>query len=223
MENEKFKIADFSELIGTSPKTVYNLIKSGELLSEIEVQRGRKITLVLSNNTQIEDLQKRYGKDTSKKFQYYENETKITDNENIISVNEKQTVSKNNNSGAVKQIDNEILNTVIEYSKTYNDKLMNYSEQILNIQRELMNEKARIPLLEDKANREGLYLNEINELKKVNNRNKQLFTVIVSILTLLLITVTGVLIYTLMNPKVITQTETIIKEVPKEVIKYVKK
>lgn len=223
MENEKFKIADFSELIGTSPKTIYNLIKSGELLSEIEVQRGRKITLVISNNVQIEELQKRYSKNTSMKFQYYENETKFTENEDTISVNETQSISENNKNNTIRQIDNEVLNTVIEYSKTYNDKLMNYSEQILNIQRELMNEKAKIPLLEDKANREGLYLNEINELKKVNNRNKQLFTVIVSILTLLLITVTGILIYTLMHPKTITNTETIIKEVPKEVVKYVKK
>lgn len=223
MENGKFKIAEFSDIIGTSPKTVYNLIKSGELLSEIEIQRGRKITLVLSNDKEIEELQKRYGKDTSKKIQYYENETKITENENTISVDEKQSITETNDNKLFKQIDNEVLNTVIEYSKSYNDKLMNYSEQILNIQRELMNEKAKIPLLEDKANREGLYLNEINELKKVNYRNKQLFTVVISTLTLLLITVTGILIYTLMNPKIITQTETIIKEVPKEVIKYVKK
>lgn len=157
------------------------------------------------------------------------------------------------------QIDTmELLNKVMNYSEQFNNSVNNihneYNQQLMNLHEQLMNEKSRIPLLEDKANREGLYLNEIkelkeenirlmkekekipfledktcsylkeiDELKKVNNRNKQLFTVIVCILTLLLITVTGVFIYYLMHPKIITQTETIIKEVPKEVVEYVKK
>jgi hypothetical protein len=45
--------------------------------------------------------------------------------------------------------------------------------------------------LEDKASREGIYINEINELKRVNNRyqlfNKGLITVII----VLLIVITG--------------------------------
>lgn len=221
MEKRKFKIAEFATLIGTSPKTIYNLIKSNELLSEIEIQRGRKITLVLSDNKQIDELIKRYGKSNSMKFQYYENETKFTESENTITDNENDNVLRSSNNSDLTQINNEILNTVIEYSKTYNEKLLKCSEQILNIQRELMNEKSKIPLLEDKASREGMYLAEINELKKVNNRNKQIFTVIITAITLLLILVTGVLIYNLMHP--ITVTDTVIKEVPKEVIKYVNK
>ena len=211
MENEKYKISDFAALCGTSPKTIYNLIKSGELLSVTEIQRGRKITLVTSNNEQIEELQKRYGKDTSMKFQYYENETKFTENENTISENESKITGKSDNS-------TEIIDKVIEFSKTYNEQLMNYNERLLTVQEQLMNEKAKIPLLED---RQGLYLNELNELKKVNNRNKLIFTVIITSLTLLLIVITGLLIYNLMHP--VTVTNTIIKEVPKEVIKYIKK
>ena len=113
----------------------------------------------------------------------------------------------------------EQLNTSVnEVHNKYNEQLLTYHEKILNIQKQLFEEKTKIPLLED---RQGLCLNELNELKKVNKRNKRIFTVIITSLTLLLIVITGLLIYNLMHP--VTVTETIIKEVPKEVIKYVKK
>lgn len=221
MSDEKFKISDFAELCGTSPKTIYNLIKTGELLTVIEVQRGRKITLVISNNEQISELQNRYGKDTSMKIHCYENETKLNVNEISVTENESNDTSNINNNGVSQNQVNEMVKEVIEFSKNYNENIMKYNEKLLTIQEQLFTEKAKIPLLEDKAAKEGLYLAEINELKKVNKRNKMLFTVIITVLFTLLLILIGILIYNLIHP--VTVTETVIKEVPKEVIKYIKK
>lgn len=143
----------------------------------------------------------------------------LTDNNHSKDViNPEKTI---NTQGLLERVINysEQLNTSVnEVHNRYNEQLLTYNEKLLNIQKQLFEEKAKIPLLED---RQGLYLNEINELKRVNNRNKLLFTVIITLLTLLLTVITGLLIYNLMHP--VTVTNTVIKEVPKEVIKYIKK
>ena len=223
MENKKFKIAEFSALVGAAPKTIYNAIKTGEILTEIEVQRGRKITLVITNDEQISELQKRYGKNSSMKLQYYENETKITENENTLNETEIQNQKTEAKEADLQNRENEIIKSVIEFSKSYNENLLNYNDRILNLQEQLLNEKAKIPLLEDKAGREGLYLQEIKEIKEQNKKNLRLFTGSLAIVFVLLVISIGFIIYLLLNPRTITNTETVIKEVPKEIIKYVKR
>lgn len=140
-------------------------------------------------------------------------------NNNLNNVN--NNVNNPQNSIDMQEIITQVINYSEQLNTTVNDVHKHYNQQIMNIHEQLMNEKSKIPLLEDKANREGLYLAEIQELKKVNNRNLRLFTFIVIGLITLLIVITTLLIYNLLNPKTITNT--VIKEVPKEVIKYVRK
>ena len=109
-----------------------------------------------------------------------------------------------NNNG--QNIVNEIQSTVNpNKNNSFNgdafDKLMTLNETYLNrietVTNELMEYKSKTLLLEDKANREGLYLNNIKELETENNRlktsNKRLLLVLTVIISVL-ITVLGTLL-----------------------------
>ena len=131
----------------------------------------------------------------------------------------------NNSTNSVNTQD--LIDRVMDYSEQMNITVNNihndYTQRLLTVQEELLKEKSKIPLLEDKAGREGLYLQEIKELKE-NHKNKMrvLTALLIGLFVIWVITV-SFLIYLLLNPRTVTHTETIIKEVPKEVIKYVKK
>jgi chromosome segregation ATPase len=64
MKKLTFKTADFAEQIGTTPKTVYKLIERKELLTDNEVINGRNIRVIVTNEEEIKEFQKRYGKIT---------------------------------------------------------------------------------------------------------------------------------------------------------------
>lgn len=159
MENEKLKVSDFSELIGCSQKTVYALIKRGEVKAVNEVIRGRKMTFVIATNEQIEEFKKLYGKETVNELDCNENVT----NENYIDGEIVSTPDKMEN----------ILDKFIELQNTFN-------AQLLNVNEELVKYKSQVPLLSYKADREGMYINEINQLKKDNEGYKRKLTILLT-------------------------------------------
>ncbi len=81
---------------------------------------------------------------------------------------------------------------------TVNNELNNRYElkvkELITVNKELAETKGRQLLLEDKAGREGYYINEINQLKKNNLLQKKviygLFTVIVILLLVILCSLT---------------------------------
>ena len=166
MENEKWKVFDFSELIGCSQKTVYALIKRGEVKAVNETIRGRKMTFVIASNEQIEEFKKLYGKDTVNELECNENVT----NENYIDGEIVDTPSQTE----------KILDKFLELQNTFNAQLGSVNE-------ELMKYKSQVPLLTYKADREGMYINEINQLKKDNEGYKQKFTVLLTFTITLII------------------------------------
>lgn len=167
MENEKWKVSDFSELVGCSQKTVYALIKRGELKTVNEVIRGRKMTFVIASNEQIEEFKKLYGKDMVNESNCKETVTE----ENYIEGEIVSTSDKTEN----------ILDKFIELQNTFNAQLMNVNE-------ELVKYKSQVPLLSYKADREGMYINEINQLKKDNEGYKRKLTILLTF-TITLITI----------------------------------
>lgn len=180
MEEIKMKVADFSALIGCSQKTVYKMIENNQLKTVNEVQNGRTIRLIITNNNEISDFQKNYGK-------LPVNEGECNEN---LTVNEVQETSMNVQNLSNSENFMNMFDKIIEVNNQYNERL----EKVNN---ELITYKSKQLLLEDKASREGLYLKEINDLKaNKNNILKWLISVIV-ILSLLLITVTGILIFNL--------------------------
>lgn len=181
----KINVADFAALVGTSTKTIYEKINnSGELpvieqlITVNEKVKGRTIKLIVTNSEQIEYYKNLYGKNTVIEGEYYEN---VTVNNLNKPVNEVQETVKNNNN-------NGFGGDIFERLITVNNEFNNRIEQLTN--RVIAAESKQL-LLEDKASREGIYINEINELKRVNNRyqlfNKGLITVII----MLLIVITG--------------------------------
>lgn len=185
----KMNIADFAALVGTTSKTIYgkinnvsNLPVNEQLKTVKEKVKGREVTLIITNDEQIELYKNLYGKDTVINGEYYET---VTDINGYSPVNETQdTVKTNNNTELLTEMFDR-LNTV------HND----YNERLQRVNDELITYKSKQLLLEDKANKEGFYLNEINELKKENNRKKLYINLLITLLTILLLLITGFVTY----------------------------
>ena len=142
---ENYTVKDFAERIGTTPKTVYTLVKKGKLLTVNEVVSGRDTTFIKANDKDIDELRKNYGNFKVNEGNY----------EDILTVNE----SSNSTQNTVNT--NNTLDLLINTNAQLQQQLMTYTN-------ELIESKSKQLLLEDKAGREGLYLNEIKELKTEN-------------------------------------------------------
>lgn len=185
----KMTIADFSALVGTTSKTIYgkinnygNLPVNEKLRTVKEKVKGREVTLIITDDDQIEYYKNLYGKDMVINGEYYETVTDINGNQ---PVNEIQEPVKVNNS-------KELLSEMFDKLNTVHNE---YNERLQKVNDELVTYKSKTLLLEDKAGREGYYLNEINELKKVNDRNKLYINVLITVITILLLFITGFITY----------------------------
>jgi len=204
---KKFKVSEFASLVGCSQKTVYRMIERGELITSNELSNGRKIVFIFANNKQIEEIKKNQVSNSDNDSQYEEN---LREND----------MSKGQN----KVVTSSLVDKIIELSKDFNDRLITINE-------ELVTYKSRVPLLEDKANREGLYLQEINQLKTDNDtltklKNKVVVTLIsVIFLSLIIACVLSILLVIEHNkpPKVIETEKVVEKVVEKPVYKYIKR
>lgn len=188
---KKYSVADFAEIVGTTAKTIYqkidnyeNLPVNEQLNTVKERVKGREITFVVTSDEQIAIYKNLYRKDTVNSSNYYEN---FTNNNSNTPVNETQNIVKSNNN-------NGLPSDAFDRLMTLNETYLNRIETVTN---ELMEYKSKTLLLEDKANREGLYLKEINELETENNKlktsNKRLILVLTIIISVLL-TVLGTLL-----------------------------
>lgn len=182
MEEIKMKVADFAGLVGCSQKTVYKLIENEQLKTVNELQNGRTIRLIVTNNIEIAEFQKNYGKSPVNESECNEILTVNNTQENKMNV---QNISESEN----------ILNVFDKIMEVNNQ----YNERLEKVNNELITYKSKQLLLEDKANREGLYLNEINDLKASKSNILKWLIAVIVILSLLLITVSGLLIFNLYN------------------------
>jgi hypothetical protein len=218
--NEEIKIADLARLWNVSVNTVWARIKKEGLLTSKRLDNNKEITFV----SVPEEILKKYAvNNVINHTNNVDNEELLTSNNPDNGINNPQTV--------------DIIERIMEYSKGVNEQLItinnNYNEELKTINNELMMYKSQMPLLEDKASREGLYLKEINELKEVNNKvNKRnealkswLITVII-LMVLALSTLSVFLILAIKKPPEIRTVEVekiIEKTVEKPVIKYVRR
>lgn len=199
MEN-KYKVSDFASLIGCSQKTVYKMIERGEVITVNELVNGRKVAFILTNNRQIEEIKK--------------NQAPFPVNNG----NYEESLSNNNLQNAQNpQLLNIYAEKLFEMNKINN-------EQLTRLNDELITYKSRVPLLEDKASREGLYLSEINTLKKVNTRFI-ISTITLIFLCIVIACVLSILLVIEHNkpPKVIETEKVVEKVVEKPVYKYIKR
>lgn len=164
---KKMNVADFATLVGTTSKTIYGKIQNygdlpvNEQLKTVrEKVKGREVTLIVTNSEQIEYYKNLYGKNTVNEGEYYET---LTDNNGYehISYNPEILKTANNN-----EITVNILNQFITVNNDLNDRYEQKITEYIKVNNELAELKSQQLLLEDKAGREGMYLNEINELKQ---------------------------------------------------------
>ena len=194
--DQKMNVADFAALVGTTSKTIYGKIQNyselpvNEQLKTVrEKVKGREVTLILTNSEQIEYYKNLYGKNSVNEGEYYEN---LTDNNSYKLREEFQEPVKNMISEAFNV---DIYEKFITFNENFNDRLEQKNTELIKVYDELSTVKSKQLLLEDKASREGIYINEINELKKDNKglqRSLSIFKylfITVTIVLLMLITV----------------------------------
>ncbi len=187
-------VSEFATLVGTTAKTIYARIANNselpvkeQLMTVKEKVKGRETTLILTDYEQIQIYKEIYSKINVNNNKYYETLTENNINQPVNVVTEQLEGVKIANS-------NELFERLLTLNDDYNNRIEQKNTELMNLYEELSTIKSKQLLLEDKASREGLYINEINELKKVNNglqkdnnRNKiviySLITVIMIILT----------------------------------------
>lgn len=59
---KRFKVADFAESIGCTPKTVYKMIERNELITTTEKVNNRETTVIVATEKQLRELQIQFGK-----------------------------------------------------------------------------------------------------------------------------------------------------------------
>lgn len=189
--DRRLNVADFAALVGTTAKTIYEKINNHDELpvieqlnTVIEKVKGRSIKLILTNSEQIEYYKNLYSKDTVIDGEYYET---LTDNNGDKTfINSQDTVKTNNNNS----FQSDLFDKFITVNNEFNNRLKQLTD-------ELIMSKSKMLLLEDKANREGLYINEINELKKDNNRYKLFIKLLTTVIITLLIVIVGYITFTI--------------------------
>lgn len=174
MERE-LKIAELAALWNVSVPTCWNRIKKERLTTVIKKDESNKdvnyvsISDEIINKYVVNEVNNLY-KDVNNG--YYED---------LLTVN-----NVNNPETPIKSTD--FIKDIINLNKGYNEELKtvynDYNDRLQRLTDELIDYKSKVPLLEDRANREGLYLKEIDELKKENKHNK----ILIKVLTTLLIT-----------------------------------
>lgn len=192
---KKLKVADFAALLGIVPKTVYKMIERNEVITVSERVNNRQTTLIVTDEEQIKNFRKIYGKTQVNNGNCYNS---VTENEQSQSVIEGEIIEKNTHNN---DFANEVIDRIIALNDRYNAQLNEYNNCIQQVNEELITAKSKMLLLEDKAGREGLYLNEINELKEGNKRLKLGLYVLITVSVMLLLGLTGYVTYNLTTQK----------------------
>ena len=214
--DKKLKVADFATLLGIAPKTVYKMIERNEIMTVNEKVNNRQTTLVITNDEQIVELKKNYGKYQVNNLNCYNSVTDSNQQEQYTESYEPVKQSFNNDFA------NEVIDKIITLNNGYNEQLNEYNDRLQRVNEELITAKSKMLLLEDKAGREGYYINEINGLKTDNNRLKKviygLFVFIVLLLLSMAVYITAQIITdNVAKSTVNNEQNTVIQEQKKEV------
>lgn len=184
MEKE-LKISELASVWNVSVTTTWNRIKKMGLRTFIKKSETNKdVNYVSISDAQLNEyiinVNNNQNKDVNNGFyvDMLSNNNVYKDDNNII---ESQKTNYNN------EITGDFIDKLMTVNNDYNNRLEHYNNELLKAYEELSTVKSKQLLLEDRASREGLYINEINELKKENNRNKVYIKVLITLITTLLL------------------------------------
>lgn len=192
----KMPVAEFARLVGTTPKTIYERVKINEKLpvnERLNVVKerinGRETTVIATNENQIEIYKEIYCKSTVNNGEYYED---VTVNNDDFTVIENQSFV--NSSKNIENTDS-FIDKLIKVNEEYNNRIEQKNTELLTVQKELLLAKQNQLLLEDKASREGMYINEINQLKQDNNGKDTVIKWLISVIVIMLLLIFTVTTY----------------------------
>ena len=160
----KLKFAEFAELIGVTAKTVYKMEERKEITTVTEKVNNRSTRLVVTNDEEIRHFKNVYSNSPVDNGNY---EDIVTNNNESLNCNNSSQSTENN------EFMHKMFDKIVLLNEEYNNRIARLNE-------ELTNSKSQLMFLEDKASKEGLYLNEIKELRTENTElltlQKQLST-----------------------------------------------
>lgn len=181
MEKE-LKIAELSALWGVSVPTTWNRIRKEGLQTFIKKNENNKeVNYVRVSDDVINQYVINDNNNVSNTVNngYYE-DMLINNNGNNIVKNPQTQVNKDYSREDLQ----ELITTITSVNESYNNRIETLTNRLINAESKQL-------LLEDKANREGMYINEINGLKKENNRYKLYNNLLITVIITLIIVITG--------------------------------
>jgi len=209
MEKE-LKIAELAKIWGVSVPTTWNRIRKDNLTTFIKKNENNKdVNYVRISDEKIKEYV--INVNNIDKNVHYEELLNVDNvNNDVIDA---EYVRQDAQKGQI--IITDLFNGLKE---VYND----CNERLEKVNNELITYKSKALLLEDKASREGLYINEINTLKtdinnvKKDNNKLLLWLITVIILSILCIAALGILLTVYINkpPKIIETEKVVTVEKP---------
>lgn len=219
MERKNYTIQQLADILGVSVAAIRKKIKTDDYDPNIKRYKkrypvvigtfeDRQVMQISLTDIELEEEKRLSGINKIKHsaettlHETYENnviETEEIDNDDVIEVNYTKANQQNP----------ELLLTLTE---RYNNEIRTYADRLIEAESKQL-------LLEDKANREGLYLQEIREAKATTKNVVKYFTITLLIMLLLLVASTCFLIYKLLNPTIIEKEVIIEKPVVQQPVK----
>ena len=153
MSEKELKISELANIWAVSVPTTWNRVRKEDLKTVKKVDENRKeVNYVVISD----EIINKYILTVNSNVNNHNYEDILTDN------NINENVNNNLKYGNDSISASEMFDKLSTLNKEYNDRLERVNE-------ELMSYKSKSLLLEDKAGREGFYINEINTLKKDKN------------------------------------------------------
>ena len=153
MSEKELKISELANIWAVSVPTTWNRVRKEDLKTVKKVDENRKeVNYVVISD----EIINKYVLTVNNNVNNHNYEDILTDN------NINENVNNNLKYGNDSISASEMFDKLSTLNKEYIDRLERVNE-------ELMSYKSKSLLLEDKAGREGFYINEINTLKKDNN------------------------------------------------------
>lgn len=153
MSEKELKISELANIWAVSVPTTWNRVRKEDLKTVKKVDENRKeVNYVVISD----EIINKYVLTVNNNVNNHNYEDILTDNNVNENINNNLKYGNDNISAS------EMFDKLSTLNKEYNDRLERVNE-------ELMTYKSKSLLLEDKAGREGFYINEINTLKKDNN------------------------------------------------------
>lgn len=182
MSEKELKISELANIWAVSVPTTWNRVRKEDLKTVKKVDENRKeVNYVVISD----EIINKYILTVNNNVNNRNYEDILTDN-NVnedIKNNENDIIDAEYTLSKTSQL-SEVINTLTVASNSFNEKLItlyednynrlqtlrkNYNDHLQELSKELIDYKSKALLLEDKADREGFYTNEINTLKKDNN------------------------------------------------------